>query len=511
MRLRASSSGSTPTLGKSLASRDASCASGAVPTWRGLALALGVGAVAGCATTSPPVPTWLTVSPPSATLVRGDSVQLEVGVLAADSAPLTGVDVTFSSSDTAVARVAGTGVVLAVNVGSATVTVQGGPLTRGVSIAVIPQPATLDLAPRDTTLRQGHTVQLVVTVLDSGGVPIPGVTVAFHSDAPAVVSVSAGGLARALATAGSAVVTASAGSLSATAVVRAVDSAIVTRIKLPGPGYGAAALGTGTAFVTLSFGRAVARLDLGTLSLSGLIAVGAAPVSLATDPARTRLYVSNQTERTISVVDIPAGVTVDTFQVTGDPVPLQVSADGHSLFVATDAHQLYRMDVTAGVAVDTLDLPSTSHFIAFNAGRDRLYVATRVAGTVLEVDPAAMTILRTFEVGGFTQGLIVTADGAELWVGNGGGVDVWSLATGAALRTITTGTPSGVFGLAADAGDAHLYATIPADGKVLVIDRASRTIRRILETGGIPRQVAFDAATGYVVVANESGWVDVLR
>jgi len=96
-------------------------------------------------------------------------------------------------------------------------------------------------------------------------------------------------------------------------------------------------------------------------------------------------------------------------------------------------------------------------------------------------------------------------------VGNGGGVDVWSLATGAALRTITTGTPSGVFGLAADAGDAHLYATIPADGKVLVIDRASRTIRRILETGGIPRQVAFDAATGYVVVANESGWVDVLR
>ncbi len=444
-------------------------------------------------------------------LVRGDSMRLEVGVLAADSVPISGVTVAYSSSDTAIATVSATGVVRAVNLGSATVTVHGGGLTDGVPIAVIAQPAGLNLTPQDTTLRQGHSVQLVATVLDSAGALIPGVTLIFRSDAPEVVSVSPGGMARALAASGSALVTVSAGLLGATAIVRAVDSAIVARIKLPGPGYGATALGTGTAFVTLSSGRAVARLDLGTLGFSGLIEVGAAPASLATNPARTRLYVSNQTERTISVVDIPAGVAVDTLRVTGEPVPLQVGADGYTLFVATDAHQLYRLDVASGAAVDTLDLPSTSHFIAFNAGHDRLYVATRVAGTVIEVDPADLTLLRTFEVGGFTQGLVVTADGTELWVGNGGSVDVWSLATGAALRTITVGTPSGVFGLAADAGDAHLYATIPADGKVVVIDRVQRMIIRTLQTGGLPRQVAFDAATGYVVVANESGWVDVLR
>jgi YVTN family beta-propeller protein len=480
--------------------------------WRALALTVGVGAATACETTKPQVPTWLTVSPASVMLVLGDSVRLDVAVLAVDSTPLTSVAVTFSSGDMAVATVSATGVVRAVDVGHTAVTVGGGGLAQAVPIAVIPQPAALDLTPGDTTLRQGHTVQLVATVFDSASAPIPGVTVTFSSDAPSVVSVSAGGVAQAVAAAGSALVTASAGSLSATAIVRAVDSTIVARIKLVGPAFGATALGSGTAFVTLPTGGQVARLDLAALQLSGLMAVGTAPASLAANPARTRLYVSNQSEQTISVVDIPTGVAVATFPVTGDPVPLLVSGDGNALFVATDAHRLYRMDVVTGTVVGTLDLPSTSHFIEFNGNRDRLYVATRVAGTVIEVDPTAMTALRTFQVGGFTQGLVVTADETELWVGNGsGGVDVWSLATGARLAAVAMGTPSGVFGLAADAGGIHVYVTIPADGKVSVIDRAGRAVLRTLATGGIPRQVAFDTATGYVVVANESGWVDVLR
>jgi DNA-binding beta-propeller fold protein YncE len=480
--------------------------------WRALALTFGVGSATACEATKPQVPTWLTVSPPSAMLVQGDSVRLEVGVLALDSTPLTGVAVTFSSSDTAVATVSATGVVRAVDVGNTAVTVRGGGLTQAVPIAVIPQPARLDLTPSDTTLRQGHSVQLVATVFDSASAPVPGVTVTFHSDAPSIVSVSAGGVAQAVAAGGSALVTASAGSLSKTAIVRAVDSAIVARIKLPGPSYGATALGTGTAFVTLPSDGLVARLNLATLGLADLIAVGNGPMSATPNPALTRLYVSNQGDQSISVVDIPTGVVADVFPVTGDPVPLQVSADGSTLFVATDAHRLYCLDVTTGAVVDTLDLPSTSHFIEFNAGRDRLYVATRVAGTVIEVDPTRMTVLRTFPIGGFTQGLVVTADGTELWVGGGSGaVDVWNLSTGAPLAQLLTAPAVGVFGLAAGAGDVHVYATIPADGTVLIIDRTAHAVVRTLVTGGVPRQVAFDAATGYVVVANESGWVDVVR
>jgi YVTN family beta-propeller protein len=474
-----------------------------------LVLAGGVAAACGT-TTRPEAAAILAVSPSSATLVSGDSIDLAVTVLTADRTPLSGVPVTFASSDTAVTMVTPAGRVRARGLGHATIAVRGGAITRSVPVTVIPQPASLEVAPQDTTLRQGDTVQLVAAVRDSQSVLVPGATVVFRSDAAQVVSVTWDGRAQAVAAAGSAVITASLGALRATAIVRAVDTAVVARIKLPEPGFGVTTLGTGTAFVTLPASGRVARLDLGTLELAAMIAAGPLPTSLAVDPAWTRLYVSNQGARTISVVDLATSQIVDTFHVAGEPTPLAVSADGKTLFVATDVHRLYRIDVTAGVAVDSLDLLSTSHCMEFNASRDRLYVATRAAGTVIEVDPAAMTILRTFQVGGFTQELAL-AGGGELWVGNGsGGVEVWSLGTAVRLAVVPTG-PSNVFGLTVGGGDAYLYGTLSPDGKVVVIDRAARAVVHTLATGGVPWQVAYDAATGYVVVANESGWVDVIR
>jgi DNA-binding beta-propeller fold protein YncE len=475
-------------------------------------LLVGALVMTACGATGVELPARLVVAPDAAMLARGDSVRLEVAVLAADGAVLGDVGVTFSSDDTTIGRVSETGVVHAAQIGSASVTVEGGGLSVAVPITVIPPPAGLDLMPGDTTLQQGRSVQLVVAVFDSGGAEVSGVTVHFSSDAPSVVSVTPAGVARAEAAAGSALVTARAGSAAATAVVRAVDTAIVARIKLPGPAQGATALGNGTAFVTLPGARQVAQLSLEALALVRLIEVGDGPVRVTPHPALTRVYVSNEGDQTIGVVDLVAGLAVDTFAVTGDPVPLRVNAGGVALFVATDAHRLYRLDATTGEARDSLDLPSTSHFMEFNRGRDRLYVATRVAGTVIEIDAASMTAQRTIDVGGLTQGLVVTADGAELWVANGsGGIDVMSLASGARLAGIPTGALAGVFGLCADAGDIHVYATVPANGQLLIIDRATRSTTRTLTTGGIPREVAFDAATGYVVVANEAGWVDILR
>lgn len=468
---------------------------------------------AACGTaSSPEVPAILVVSPQSATLVSGDSIGLTVTVLTADSAPLIGVSVTFASSDTTVTTVTPAGIVHARGLGSATVAVRGGDLTGSVPVAVIPQPAGMGIAPQDTTLRQGETVRLVVTVRDSLSVPVVGATIGFRSDAPTVVSVSPDGRAQAVAAEGSAVITASLGSLRATAVVRAVDTSIVARIKLPEPAFGITTLSTGTAFVTLPASGRVARLDLETLAVTDMIEAGALPVGLAVDPARSRLYVSNQGVRTITAVDLATDQVVDTFHVTGEPMPLAVSADGKMLFVATDAHRLYRLDVSAGTAVDSLDLSATSHSMEFNAARDRLYVATRAGGTAIEVDPAAMTILRTFPVGGFTQVLVLAGEGTELWVGNGnGGVDLWSLGTAARLAVVPLGVGSNAFGLAMGDGDARLYGTVSPGGKVVVIDRLGRAVVRTLVTGGVPWQVAFDAATRYVVVANQAGWVDVIR
>jgi len=46
---------------------------------------------------------------------------------------------------------------------------------------------------------------------------------------------------------------------------------------------------------------------------------------------------------------------------------------------------------------------------------------------------------------------------------------------------------------------------------VQVVDRANRRVVETIATGGAPRLMVADATRGLVVVANEAGWVDLLR
>src|SRR5213592_1155035 len=57
----------------------------------------------------------------------------------------------------------------------------------------------------------------------------------------------------------------------------------------------------------------------------------------------------------------------------------------------------------------------------------------------------------------------------------------------------------------------RLAYNLTFDGKVQVVDRANRRVIQTIVTGGAPRLMIADATQGLVVVANEAGWVDLLR
>ena len=59
--------------------------------------------------------------------------------------------------------------------------------------------------------------------------------------------------------------------------------------------------------------------------------------------------------------------------------------------------------------------------------------------------------------------------------------------------------------------DGKLYIGEVFAGLVQVVDPATRTVVRTITVGGTPREVATDAARGRVLVANEAGWVDIIR
>ena len=59
-------------------------------------------------------------------------------------------------------------------------------------------------------------------------------------------------------------------------------------------------------------------------------------------------------------------------------------------------------------------------------------------------------------------------------------------------------------------GHATVLCELPG-GEVVLIDRVTRQLLNTVATGGTPRRVAMDLLGSIAAVANESGWVDLIR
>jgi DNA-binding beta-propeller fold protein YncE len=280
------------------------------------------------------------------------------------------------------------------------------------------------------------------------------------------------------------------------------------RLLLEGAPYGVAVRGHDLAYITRGHGAAIERLDLKTGRFLGSIAVGCTPTCVTFDPSGARAYVSVQYCDEIAVIDALEHVQIRTLPVPGDPFPLVISPSGRTLFVTTNADRLWALSSQNGRVIGSLGLPATSHHLALHPVGDRLYVATRAAGSVLEIDANRLKVIRTFALGGWTQGIVVSADGSMLYVANEQhALDAIQLGTGKRVARIET--ERGAVALALSPDQRLLYAGHARDGIVGVVDVASLTHRGTLVTGGRPGQIAFDPA-GRVLISNEAGWVDIL-
>jgi DNA-binding beta-propeller fold protein YncE len=280
------------------------------------------------------------------------------------------------------------------------------------------------------------------------------------------------------------------------------------RLPLEGGPYGIALRGDDLAYITRGHGAAIERLDLKTGRFMGSIAVRCTPTCVTFDPSGTRAFVSAQYTDEIAVIDAMQHVQIRTIKVAGDPFPLVMSPSGHTLFVATNADRLWALNLQNGRVIGSVALPATSHHLALHPAGDRLYVATRTAGSVLEIDVHRLKVLRTFAIGGWTQGLAISPDGTMLYVANEQrAFEAIRLGTGKLVARIEP--ERGAVGLALSPDHRLLYTAHTRDGRVGVIDVSSLTQRGTLLTGGRPGQIAFDRS-GHVLITNEAGWVDIL-
>jgi DNA-binding beta-propeller fold protein YncE len=286
---------------------------------------------------------------------------------------------------------------------------------------------------------------------------------------------------------------------------------LVGRVLVPGGPIDIAVAPSGIAYVTRFTANAVDRINLGTLTVTDSITVGAGPTFVIFDHTGATGYVSNQQNQNVGVINVGSASQTRTIATTGDPIPMQVTADGVTLFVTTNANRLYKIVIATGAATDSLDLPATSHHLLLHPDGALLYVATRDGGSVLEVNTATLTVARTFTLGGRTQAMVLSSDRRRLYVANETKplIQIVSLTTGAVADSVAL--HGGANGVALSPDGRLLCASIIDLGEVQVFDRATLALDTTFVTGGVPRAVVPDPINGQVVVANESGWVDVIH
>jgi YVTN family beta-propeller protein len=211
-----------------------------------------------------------------------------------------------------------------------------------------------------------------------------------------------------------------------------------------------------TAFVAQSGLNSVAVV---TLSGSPLVAteipVGANPVAMVGTSDGVRLYVANQNDGTVSVIDSTSNTLVPS--TTSLPNPIVVGGAPSYLVVSTDNTRVYVVNKTGNSvsvintstnAVTNVPVGSSPNFAFFDAHNNRVWV-TNSGGTTVSsinaVDLSVSTIDLTPSCSApAPTSITVLSDGTRAYVANSGAgcnnVSVISTLSNTVTKTIPVGT-----------------------------------------------------------------------
>jgi uncharacterized protein YjdB len=136
------------------------------------------------------------VTPPTATMPVGATLNLAATTLDGSGNTLTGRTVTWSSAATSIASVTGSGVVTGTGAGTTTITAtsEGIPGTMSVTVQLVPV-ATVTVTPVTAGLLVGGTQQYAATTRDANGNVLTGRAIVWGSGNTAVATVNTTGLA----------------------------------------------------------------------------------------------------------------------------------------------------------------------------------------------------------------------------------------------------------------------------------------------------------------------------
>lgn len=248
------------------------------------------------------------------------------------------------------------------------------------------------------------------------------------------------------------------------------------------------------------------------------------PAGLAVTPDGKFVYVANQGNGTVSVIDTSNNNTVSaTIQMPCDcfpnsPVGVAITPDGKRAYVTNQGGAVHVIDISTNTVTKTIYLGNNPTAIAISGSTAYYTFGTNSVGRISTTTNAV--IPPTITVGSNPTGVAVTPDGTLLYVTNNGDstVSVVSTATLLPVPGSPVSVGSGPFSVAITPNGQFAYVVNQSAGTVSVINTTTQAVvpPPINVNGGdcapLLNQIAItpDGTQAYVADASECDTADVI-
>src|SRR5438309_173038 len=274
-----------------------------------------------------------------------------------------------------------------------------------------------------------------------------------------------------------------------------------TTMPLAGMPFAVAVSGKGVVYITQGLAGSVVRADLPATLLSASFPVGDLPSQVRIHPNGKTAYVSDQDARTITYVDVASNQAVATVAVpAGSILTTGLSPEGDRLYALTDYFGVYVINTATREVIDSIPGSATGSLltgVAFHPFAPCMYIAARDEGTIRTVDLRDDSVVHSDTVrGARIQNVAVSLDGGQLFATDiqRSKLLVRDLTTEGSTfleYAIGSGQVRNAFDVALTPDNTQVYVSTLADGKVYVLDRATRALLDSIVTGGSARYIAF--------------------
>lgn len=235
------------------------------------------------------------------------------------------------------------------------------------------------------------------------------------------------------------------------------------------------------------------------------------PLPFGTAAAEGTLVVLNKSDDTASLVDAASGTVIATLPTGEGPHEVAITSDGGRAFVANYGRR------NAGNSLTVLDLAgrkvgatwtfeswSRPHGLALSGDGNRLYVTSEGSKTLEVVDASTGKFLASLPTGAEVSHMVVlTQKPPRAFVANigSGSVSVFDLGKGERLAVVPTGP--GAEGIAVTPDGGEVWVGNRAADTLSVIDAASLEVEANLPAASFPIRVAItpDGKTALVSLA----------